>query len=99
MEHERKINQRYFKRQLARMSEKGVQNLDFDNLLGPISPLPRALIGKDGLPYKATKSSTTEYFKKRYSTVKLIRQNLSPQWVPHTGEDVYDTNITPLSNK
>ena len=44
VEHERKITQRFLKRQLAWISEKGAENLDLDKLLGPISPLPQALI-------------------------------------------------------
>lgn len=81
MEQDRKLNQCLLKHQL---SEKGAQTLDPENLLGPILPLPRALIGKDRLPYKATKSSTTKYIKKRYSTVALLKQNLPNQWVPNT---------------
>ena len=36
VEQERKISQRYLKRQLAWISEQGAENLDFDSLLGPI---------------------------------------------------------------
>lgn len=64
VEQERKINQCYLKRQLAWISEKGAESLNLDNLLGPISPLPRALIGEDSLPYKATKCSATKHLTK-----------------------------------
>lgn len=66
VEQERKTSQCYLKRQLAWNSEKGAESLDLHNLLGPISPLPRALIDKDSLPYKATKSSATKYLTIRY---------------------------------
>ena len=55
-----------------------------DNLLGPISPLPRALIGEYLLPYKATKSSATEYLRRRYSQLPLIIEYPPPHWAPHT---------------
>ena len=84
VDQERKISQRYLKRQLAWIAENGAENLDIDNLLGPISPLPRALIGEDMLPYKANKSSTTEYFRKRYPQLSLITEYPPPHWAPHT---------------
>ena len=69
---ERKISQRYLKRQLAWISENGAENLDLDTLMGPVSPLPRALIGEDMLPYKSNKSTVTEYLRKRYSQLPII---------------------------
>ena len=98
VEQERKISQRYLKRQLAWISEQGADNLDIDSLLGPVSLLPRALIGKDGLPYKATKSSTTQYLQKRYSTKPIILQSLPPLWVPHTAilEGMFMVQTSPM---
>jgi hypothetical protein len=84
VEQERKMSQRYLKRQLAWISEQGAENLDLNSLFGSISALPRALIGKDGLPYKATKSNTTEYLRKRYSALPIISQSLPPQWIAHS---------------
>ena len=78
------MSQRYLKRQLAWISEQGAENLDLNSLFGSISALPRALIGRDGLPYKATKSNTTEYLRKRYSALPIISQSLPPQWIAHS---------------
>ena len=98
VERERKICQQYLKQQLKWISEQGTKGLDFNNLLGPISPLPRALIGKDGLPYKATKSNATEYLKKRYSKLPIITDGLPPQWSPHTAilEGMFLIHSSPL---
>lgn len=68
----RKINQRYLKRQLAWISENGAENLDLESLMGPVSPLPRALIGEDMLPYKSNKSTVTHYLRKRYSQLPIV---------------------------
>ena len=84
VEHERKLSQHFLKRQLAWISERGPKDIDLDSLFGPISSLPRALIGKDGLPYKASKSTTTEFLRKRYSTLPIIIQSLPHQWIPNT---------------
>lgn len=84
VEKERQISQRYLKQQLAWISEQGTKGINFDQLLGPICPLPRALIGKDGLPYKASKSNTTEFLRKRYSELNLVTEKLPPYWTPHS---------------
>ena len=84
VEQERKISERYLKQQLARISEKGAEQLDLDYLLGPISPLPRALIGEDLFPYKSNKSSATEYLRKRYSQLPLVIEYPPHHWTPHT---------------
>ena len=98
VEKERRINQRYLKRQLAWISRQGTEGLDFTDLLGPISPLPRALIGSDGLPYKSTKSNTTEFLRKRYSSLPVITDTLPPPWTPHTAilEGMFLIQSTPL---
>ena len=84
VEQERKISERYLKQQLARISEKGAEQLDLDYLLGPISPLPRVLIGEDLFPYKSNKSSATEYLRKRYSQLPLVIEYPPHHWTPHT---------------
>lgn len=95
---ERRINQRYLKRQLAWISRQGTEGLDFTDLLGPISPLPQALIGSDGLPYKSTKSNTTEFLRKRYSSLPVITDTLPPPWTPHTAilEGMFLIQSSPL---
>ena len=98
VEQERKISERYLKRQLAWISEKGAEQLDLDYLLGPISPLPRALIGEDLLPYKSNKSSATEYLRKRYSQLPLIIEYPPPHWTPHTAilEGMFMIQTSPM---
>ena len=86
LEQERKISQRYLKRQLAWISEQGAENLDFDSLLGPISSTPKALVDKDELPYKAAKSNTTRFIQKWYKQVPVILQSLPVQWIPVSRE-------------
>ncbi len=58
-EKEKKIAQRFLKRQLAWAVENHITPTN--SMLGPISSYPKALMGKDGLPYKSSKSSTTPY--------------------------------------
>ena len=98
VDQERKISQRYLKRQLAWISEHGANKLDIDSLLGPTSALPRALMDINGLPYKANKSNTTEYLNKRYRSQEVISPSLPPQWVPHAAilEGMFMIQTTPL---
>ena len=98
VERERKLSERYFKRQLAWINEKGLAHFDLEGLLGPISPLPRALIGEDQLPYKASKSSATQYLAKRYCDVPVVIEYPPPQWVPHTAilEGMFMIQTSPL---
>ena len=98
VEKERRINQCYLKRQLAWISRQGTEGLDFTDLLEPISPLPRALIGSDGLPYKSTQSNTTEFLRKRYSSLPVITDTLPPPWTPHTAilEGMFLIQSSPL---
>ena len=98
VEKERKISQRYLKRQLSWISKQGTEGLDFNDLLGPISSLPRALIGKDGLPYKSNKSNTTEYLRKRYSSLPIITDTPPPHWTPNTAilEGMFLIQSSPL---
>ena len=44
IEKERKLHQRYLKRTIAWVAEHGSDGTDMEVLLGPISPVPRALI-------------------------------------------------------
>ena len=65
-------------------------------MLGPISTHPRAIMGKDNLPYKSAKSSTTDYLTKRYKNTPLILTNLP--WVPSSVilEGMFMIQISPL---
>ena len=51
-----------------------------DDLFGPIPSLPKALMDKNGLPYKSTKCATTPYLQKWYKSVPVIVTALP--WVP-----------------
>ena len=84
VEQERKISQRYLKRQLAWATKNGIDISKMEGLLEPISLTPRALVGIDGLPYKATKSSTTNYLQKRYKNSGVVINVFPAQWVPDT---------------
>ena len=46
------------------------------------TPLPLALVGHDGLPYKGNKSKTTDFFEARYKKAGAIVSNFPQQWVP-----------------
>ena len=65
---EAKISQRYLKKTVAWLAQHGGEGRDLGTLLGPPSVAPRALMDNQGLPYKGTKSSTTSYLERRYST-------------------------------
>ena len=52
-----------------------------DDLFGPISSLPKALMDKNGLPYKSAKFATP-YLQKSYKSVPVIITVLP--WVPPT---------------
>ena len=101
-EQERKISQRYLKRQLAWISKQGAENLDFDSLLGPVSSTPKALVDKDGFPYKAAKSNTTGFIQKRYKQIPVVLQSLPVQWIPDSvileGMFLIQTNPIPTMN-
>lgn len=76
VEKEQKISQRFLKRQLAWASENN--HTPSQNIFCQISTLPRAIVGKDGLPYKSNKSSTMKYLRKRYKHIMLT----SLPWTP-----------------
>ncbi len=80
LEKERKLQQRLLKRQIAWLSESGHKPENMDGLFGPISSLPKALMDKNGLPYKSAKCATTPYLEKRYKSVPVIVTVLP--WVP-----------------
>ena len=98
VEKERQLSERYLKKQLAWINEKGLKHIDLESLLGPISPLPRALIGENQLPYKGNKSSATQYIIKRYSTFPVMIEYPPPQWVPHAAilEGMFMIQTSPL---
>ena len=50
------------------------------NLFASASSLPRALVDKNGLPYKTNKSSTTKYFVNRYKNSPILSSMLP--WFP-----------------
>ena len=47
-----------------------------------ITPLPPALVGHDGLPYKGNKSKATDFFETRYKKAGVIVSDFPQQWVP-----------------
>ena len=65
VEKEQKLSQRLLKRQLSWIAKHGGDINDPEMFYGPISPLPRALVDANGLPYKGSKSNTTAYLQKR----------------------------------
>ena len=77
---EAKMNQRYLKKTVMWLAEHGGEGADLESLLGPPSATPRALMDKDGLPYKGTKSSTTTYFERHYTNPHVV---INSGWVPH----------------
>lgn len=70
----------FLERQVAWLTERGHKPENMDDLFGPISSFPKALIDKDGLAYKSAKSATTPYLEKRYKSVPVIVTALP--WVP-----------------
>ncbi len=82
VDREDKLSQRYMRRMVAWVAEHGTEGTDLNALLGTISPIPRALVGGDGLPYKGTKSNTTTCLKHRYSEPPVISDILPSGWVP-----------------
>ncbi|SMN01637.1 hypothetical protein SPONN_2737 [uncultured Candidatus Thioglobus sp.] len=50
------------------------------DMFASASSLPKALVDKNGLPYKSTKSSTTKYLMKRYKDSPIISSHLP--WFP-----------------
>ncbi len=83
VDREEKLSQKYMRRMVAWVAEHGTDGTDLNALLGPISPIPRALVGGDGLPYKGTKSNTTACLKHRYSDEPPVVSDILPSgWVP-----------------
>ena len=80
------------------LAEHGGKGADLDTLLGPPSSTPRALIGKDGLPYKGTNSCTTAYFERRYSNPPAIIHSIPVGWIPHSVilEGMFLIQVSPL---
>ena len=67
---------------MAWLAEHGSEGVDLETLLGPPSPVPRALIDANGLPYKGTKSTSTAYLQRRYTHPSIIIQELPSGWIP-----------------
>ena len=80
VEREQKLQQRILKRQLVWLAESGLKPENMDSLFGPVSAIPRALVDKQGLPYKSAKSATTPYLERRYKSVPVILTSLP--WLP-----------------
>ena len=62
------------------MTESGHKPENMDDLFGPITSLTKALMDKNGLPYKSAKCATTPYLQKWYKSVPIIVTALP--WVP-----------------
>ena len=58
----------------------------------------RALMDSDGLPYKGTKSYTTTYLERRYTTPPVIVNTLPTGWLPHSVilEGMFLIQMSPL---
>ena len=79
---EDKLAQRYMRKMLNWVSEKRADTDDLKSLLGPILPIPRAIVGCNGLTYKGTKSHSTACFKKRYHNPTVVTETLPTGWTP-----------------
>ena len=81
IERERKLAQRYLKRQLTWLTKHGISGTSHEMLYGQISP--RGLVYDNGLPFKSSKSSTTTFLQKRYNSTMPIMDTL-PQCIPQS---------------
>ena len=79
-----KISQRYLKKSVVWLTQHGGNSSDLETLLGPPSPVPRALTDSSGFPYKGTKSSTTTYLERQYTNPSKISNMLPMGWIPHS---------------
>ena len=95
---EAKMSQRYMKKTIAWLAENGPQGKDLGTLLGPPLVAPKALMDSEGLPYKGTKSTTTTYLERRYTTPSIISGDLPPSWTPHAAilEGMFMIQVSPL---
>ena len=84
VEKEAKISQRYLKKSVVWLTQHGGNSSDLETLLGPPSPVPRALMDSSGFPYKGTKSSTTTYLERQYTNPSKISNMLPMGWIPHS---------------
>ena len=55
VEKQAKLSQQYLKQAMAWLAERGSEGVDLETLLGPPSPLPRALIDANGLTIQGNK--------------------------------------------
>ena len=81
IEKEHKLSQRYIKRQVTWLAQHGFEKKNLAMLYGQVSPIPRALVDDNGLPFKSSKSNTTNFLQKRYSSASVI-VDVPPQWIP-----------------
>lgn len=98
IEKERKISQRFLKRQLSWLAQHGGDQANPDMIFGPVSVLPKALVDANGLPYKSSKSNTTAFLQNRYKEVPIIVEALPPTWTPHSAilEGMFMIQTPPL---
>ena len=101
VEKESKLTQRFLKCHLARLlTHPGEVTANPELCCGPISPIPRAIVASNGLPYKATKSTVTGYLEKRYNGVPVVLQALPVNWIPECVilEGMFMIQTPPLPN-
>ncbi len=67
-------------------------------VFGPISPLPKALVDANGLPYKSSKSNTTAFFKTCYNHTPAVVHSFPPSWIPHSAilEGMFMIQTSPI---
>ena len=80
------------------LTEHGGEGRDLETLLGPPSMTPRALMDNQGLPYKGTKSSTTAYLERRYTSPPIVNNECPQGWIPHAVilEGMFLIQMSPL---
>lgn len=81
---------------MAWLAEHGSEGVDLETLLGPPSPVPRALSDASGLPYKGTKSTSTTYLQRRYTHPSII---IPLGWIPDAVilEGMFLIQMSPIS--
>lgn len=82
IDREKKLNQRYLKRQLTWLTQHGFHEANHELLYGQISTIPRALVDSNGLPFKSNKCITTQCLQKRYALANVITDT-PPQLAPN----------------
>ena len=93
IERERKLTQRFLKRQLSWIATRG-GDTNLDMIFGPISVLPKALVDGNGLPYKSSKSNNTTFLQNRYKNIPVITEGF-PESVILEGMFMIQTSPLP----